>query len=160
MKEMWEAPRILVEEFAANEYVAVCWDVACQTGIKGGNSGTKDEYEYQYNKDGNGGNNNHAMTNAGTGCGHEDNQYIYEAGMNASGDTLYGMKEVNVDGQDDLVCTIWTDENTKYQAGYGSQLVSGLTDGMKIFWTTANSFYTWFHWGYVDFDDPSHPNRS
>lgn len=29
MKRKWEEPRILVQEFIANEYVAVCWGVAC-----------------------------------------------------------------------------------------------------------------------------------
>lgn len=34
MKEMWEKPRILVEEFAPNDYVAVCYELSCQNGGK------------------------------------------------------------------------------------------------------------------------------
>lgn len=29
MERKWETPRVLVQEFELNEYVAVCWGVAC-----------------------------------------------------------------------------------------------------------------------------------
>lgn len=29
MKRRWETPKTIVDEFEANEYVAVCWGVAC-----------------------------------------------------------------------------------------------------------------------------------
>ena len=32
MKMRWEEPRIEVQQFMPNEYVAVCWGVACSTG--------------------------------------------------------------------------------------------------------------------------------
>lgn len=35
MKAMWEIPRIAVEAFAPNDYVAVCWKVGCGAGSKG-----------------------------------------------------------------------------------------------------------------------------
>lgn len=35
MKKVWETPRILVERFSANEYVATCWTLACIQGKNG-----------------------------------------------------------------------------------------------------------------------------
>lgn len=32
MKEKWKEPRIQVQEFMPNEYVAACWTVACIVG--------------------------------------------------------------------------------------------------------------------------------
>ncbi|MGN0990273.1 MAG: hypothetical protein ACI4O4_02335 [Candidatus Ventricola sp.] len=32
MKAMWETPRVAVETFAPNEYVSVCYELACTTG--------------------------------------------------------------------------------------------------------------------------------
>ena len=29
MERKWETPRVLVQEFEPNEYVTVCWGVAC-----------------------------------------------------------------------------------------------------------------------------------
>ena len=29
MLEKWETPRVTIQEFEPNEYVAVCWGVAC-----------------------------------------------------------------------------------------------------------------------------------
>ncbi len=31
MKKYWEQPRVMVQVFEPNEYVAVCWGVACAT---------------------------------------------------------------------------------------------------------------------------------
>ncbi|MGN0776388.1 MAG: hypothetical protein ACI4MM_06880 [Candidatus Ventricola sp.] len=155
MKEMWETPRIAVEEFAANEYVAACWDVACTTGSEGGNAGKHDEHASV--DDGRGNNNNHGKLDAGTGCGWASNQYIYDAFTDDNGVIWYGMNEVNVAGQDDLACTIYNDSN---YSGTGSQFVSGLTNGQTIYWTTSNSRYTWFHYGIVNFFNSLHPNRS
>ena len=33
MKKMWNTPRTVVQSFEPNEYVAVCWGVACSTGV-------------------------------------------------------------------------------------------------------------------------------
>lgn len=35
MKTMWETPRVLVQRFEANEYVAACWTLACTQGKYG-----------------------------------------------------------------------------------------------------------------------------
>ena len=35
MKEMWETPRIAVEGFAPNDYVAVCFKLGCEAGKTG-----------------------------------------------------------------------------------------------------------------------------
>ena len=32
MKKMWSEPRIAVQEFVPNEYVAACWEVGCVVG--------------------------------------------------------------------------------------------------------------------------------
>lgn len=32
MRMTWEMPRIMVQEFEANEYVAACWTVGCSVG--------------------------------------------------------------------------------------------------------------------------------
>ncbi len=51
MKKTWQAPRILVQEFEANEYVAACYSLFCKVSGDGhgkvtcGAAGVVDEYE-------------------------------------------------------------------------------------------------------------------
>lgn len=48
MKEMWETPRIAVEKFAANEYVAVCYQLACITRDNNENMPKKQDSDEAY----------------------------------------------------------------------------------------------------------------
>ncbi len=49
MKKTWEAPRVLVQKFIANEYVAACYKIKCTT--PNGNS----SYRYLYDDTNNNG---------------------------------------------------------------------------------------------------------
>ena len=46
MKEMWATPRIAVEGFVPNDYVAVCYELACSTGNKNRVMPKKADNEY------------------------------------------------------------------------------------------------------------------
>ena len=46
MKKRWETPKAVVEKFEPNEYVAVCWTVACEVG--NGNYGGYDTNNWYY----------------------------------------------------------------------------------------------------------------
>ena len=51
MKKTWQAPRILVQEFEANEYVAACYDLFCAISGDGygGYKGVANFYQDKYN---------------------------------------------------------------------------------------------------------------
>ena len=56
MKKTWQAPRILVQEFETNEYVAACYSLYCKIsgdgkgGVICGDAGKIDEYIIKYTK--------------------------------------------------------------------------------------------------------------
>lgn len=66
MERKWETPRVLVREFEPNEYVAVCWGVACDVSWA-------NDYEQRYGF-WDGGNVSHASGH----CGNSSNQVIYD----------------------------------------------------------------------------------
>ena len=131
----WEAPRTVVQEFEANEYVAACWYIACDYG----EAGITDPYS-------------HLLHNAyanGTGCGHADNQLIYEVS-----DGVFRIREEDGYGEDyDLQMT----RNENY---YGlSNTLSNVSLGETIYWTTtASDGRKWYHKGTVE--SASNVNRS
>lgn len=151
MKQTWVTPRVNIQNFEANEYVAACWDAACGTGILGENMryGHPDEHIIMGNPDST--NNNHGKAVSGTGCGWAVNQYITGIGSGP-----FTMKEVNISGQNDLECRLYTD--TTYTTPI--QSLSNLQEGQTIYWTTSNTEYTWYHYGTVNLQNTTHPNRS
>ena len=140
MKKRWGTPRAVVEEFEANEYVAVCWGVECDVNWA-------NEYEKQH-----GGDYWKGVTHDEAHCGNSSNQVIRTDD--------YGnpkrMVETGTDGLGTLGCTIYYDP-------YYNQVrdVSTVKIGDTIYWTTsAADGRTWNHMGKVFGTAEGHPNRS
>ena len=153
MKEMWERPRILVEEFAPNDYVAACWGVGCdhssandweQTHVFGTNNEiTKSWQTSWYDKE---------VSHSGDHCGNSGNQVIYDDDNDGTADR---MVEVGTDGLGTLGCTIWTDENYNEKRDIWTVSI-----GDTIYWTTQSGDKVWHHIGKVFATVFGHPNRS
>ena len=141
MKLEWKNPSIQVQEFEPNEYVAVCWGVACDVSWA-------NDYEQRYGF-WDGGNVSHASDH----CGNSSNQVIYDRNNDGVGEA---MVETGTDGLGTLNCTIYWDAN------YTSQRdVSTVKVGNTIYWTTsADDGRTWNHMGKVFATAEGHPNRS
>lgn len=132
-------PRMTGETFAANEYIAACWGVACQTGWA-------NHYE-QWQGDFDDG-----VTHDVEHCGNSSNQVIKVDENN----NPIKMIETGTDGLGDLTCTIFTNE--RYDT---VRDVSTVEVGNIIFWTTtASDGRTWNHKGTVFATAEGHPNRS
>lgn len=136
MKKTWEAPRIEVQEFEANEYVAACWGVACE--LKGWHeiNGSRQEHRPD-------------------ACGNPDNQYVVS---NAAGIPA-AMKELHHtvvgDMTFELNCTRYTDESYTVTKDY-----SDVAPDTTMYWTTRYLGVTYYHKGKVNLTDMKHPNRS
>lgn len=132
-------PRMTGETFAANEYIAACWGVACQTGW------ANDYERWQGDFD-------DGVTHDAAHCGNSSNQVIKVDKNN----NPIKMIETGTDGLGDLTCTIFTDE--RYDT---VRDVSTVEVGNIIFWTTtASDGRTWNHMGTVFATAEGHPNRS
>ena len=142
-------PRMTGETFASNEYISVCWAIACDWGILGKETGVNNTAlpPWLYERS----DATHTLRSDGSGCGHEDNQYITE---NENGS--FSIMEINTQGLGDL--------NTKLtKSSYYRPLSSSITDvkpGDMIYWTTSSGNRTWYHSGRVSTADYGHPNRS
>lgn len=140
MLEKWETPKVTIQEFEPNEYVAACWGVECDTGW--GNW-----YEIKTGDFSNG------VSHDGAHCGNSSNQVIFDDNGDGIGDR---MVETGTDGLGDLVCTIYT--NDTYST---VRDVSSVKIGDEIYWTTtASDGRTWNHKGTVFGTAEGHPNRS
>ena len=143
MKKQWTSPRILVQAFEANEYVAVCWKVGCKndttfsnrhSNAPFGNLWSKGEgpYDDVFNHNGD--------------CRIADNNYF-----NANGTNITFVEE-NTSAQPGLTGGFdhWEDVNS-----------NGIVDTDDvIYWYTDNGYRRWNHWGYVETVDQGHINRS
>ena len=154
MKAMWETPRIAVEAFSANEYVAACWGVGCNTDqaneweknhIFGTNKEiTNDRWQTSwYEKE---------VSHRDEHCGNSGNQVIFDYDNDGIADA---MQEVGTDGLDDLDCTIWTDNTFSTERD-----ISTVHIGDIIYWTTSAGDKIWHHIGEVFATVLGHPNRS
>ena len=149
MKKMWEEPSIQVQEFMPNEYVAACWAIACTYGIQGGEAGinnTNLPFWLHERTDA-----THTLRSDGTGCGHEDNQFITE---NANGS--FSVMEINTQGLGNLNTRLT--KNSNY-SGLSSS-IGDVDPGDTIYWTTSSGNRTWYHMGTISTADYGHPNRS
>lgn len=141
MKKIWETPRTMVQGFEPNEYVAVCWGVACDVSWA-------NNYEKSH-----GGDYWNGVTHDGAHCGNSSNQVIFDDNGDGVGDRMI---ETGTDGLGDLTCNIFWDENFKIP-----RAVSSVNIGNTIYWTTtASDGRTWNHKGTVFETAEGHPNRS
>lgn len=163
MNAVWETPRIAVEKFAPNDYVAVCYSLSCQVGSKGftptingqeypvywteqqamntWDPGNRTEKKYSgttqgdHNTTGKAGTCNDPASNYVTID--ENNNYSFYEENNEQG-TLQGQITHVVDVNDD-----------------------GVWGAGDIFaWVTYNATNYWRHWAEAIASDASHPNRS
>ncbi len=140
MKKTWAFPLVCVQQFEANEYVAACWGVGCNTAEA--NRIEKNLGIYQPG----------VLDHSSDHCGLSGNQVIYDDNNDGTADR---MVEVGTDGLGTLNCTIYTDSS------YSTPMdVSSVSAGQTIYWTTSAGNKTWHHVGTVFNTVPGHPNRS
>lgn len=145
MKMTWTEPRIEVQKFIPNEYVAVCWGVACS--VDAANDVEKNwmlnKWESNYVN---------GQTHSSDHCGTLTNQWVIDDNNDG---TVDRMIETGTAGLGNLTCTLYTDDSYDQKASF-----SGVTIGSYIYWTTSSGNRTWHHQGNVIGTDSSHPNRS
>lgn len=151
MSKTWETPKVLVEEFEENEYVAACYSVVCNVNaandvekkwmISTGpwwNSSKISNYDA-------------GQTHSATACGSPGNYYIIDNNNDGKFDSMIE----NSSDLGRLPCTIYTNDSYKIPASW-----SGINSGQIVYWTTSSGDRTWHHQGIVGTKDASHPNRS
>lgn len=154
MKKRWVEPRVQVEEFMPNEYVAVCWGVQCSIDPANAYEETVPAY-----CDGQGKHRPHQSNNYHVGqthrteyCGTLGHQWLVDSDGNNVPENMY---EISTDGLGNLACTLYTD------GSYSNVLdISAVRAGDYIYWTTSSGNRTWHHQGRVTGTTPGHPNRS
>lgn len=140
MLEKWETPRVTIQEFEPNEYVAACWGVKCY--INDANAFEK-WHGYWSNGD---------VSHTIDHCGNSSNQVIYDDDEDGTADR---MVETGTDGLGKLSCTIYTNANYTTE-----RAVSSVNVNDYIYWTTSSGDRTWHHQGKVFATADGHPNRS
>ena len=146
MKLEWKNPSIQVQEFEPNEYVAVCWSVACIVGNGNyGSYGNRDKWEHW---------------NYGAPYGSQCNDHTGSCSI-ASNNQF----NVDVNGNVSFYAENSSDQGS-LNGGYTSYIDNNhnntIDDGDTIFWYTlsGNSDRRWNHYGRVTNPTPDHPNRS
>ena len=147
MKKQWTSPRILVQKFEANEYVAACYMLACHRGpnddCSEGDFWNGREYGPSVS---------HSPLGTPGTCGDASaNRVITDDGGLASSVGEFNKDEGWLSGGIDYIVQ---------KDGNGT-----LDPGDVVFWHTEQKlgiipFKRWNHWGYVQQQDPSHPNHS
>lgn len=133
MKEKWMAPRTVIEEFTPNEYIAVCWGVACNT-IYANN------YEKRIHNEG--------QTHSPNYCGLQSHQYLEDWNNDGIPES---MVEKDTDGQGTLTCKIYTDGSYSNIKDF-----STVKRGETLYWTTsASDGRVWHHQGVVASENAS-----
>lgn len=133
-------PRMTGETFASNEYISVCWGVACDVSWA-------NDYEMRH-----GGDYWHGVTHDNAHCGNSSNQVIR---VDENNDPIR-MVETGTDGLGTLDCTIyWNDAYNQIRD------IDTVNIGDMIYWTTSSEDgRTWNHRGWVTATAEGHPNRS
>lgn len=145
MKEKWEEPRILVQQFVPNEYVAACFLLACQRGP------SNNLAEGEHWNSGERGNVSHSAAGTPNTCADSSaNRVITDDGGLFQSVGEFNGEQGWLNGGLDAI--IQKDGNNTIDVGD------------VIFWHTNASGWgdnrKWNHWGVVQAEDPSHPNHS
>ena len=151
MKRRWETPKVMVEEFEANEYVAACYSVVCNVDAANEVEKKCIIEERPWWAGGNLSNYDAGQTHSATACGAPGNYYV----VDNNGDNKFdSMVEISSDlGR--LNCAIYTGADYGTAANWSS-----ISSGQTIYWTTTSGDRTWHHQGVVGTVDATHPNRS
>ena len=150
MLEKWETPRVTIQEFEPNEYVAACYNIKCN--VDAANAFEKSDRgwyfvdgEWQLTS-----NYNAGQTHASDRCGSYGSYYVVDSNNDGK---FESMIEISPDlGR--LNCTLTNSDYT----GLGSW--DGISSGDLVYWTTTSGNRTWHHQGTVGAKNPNHPNRS
>ena len=146
MKMRWEEPRIEVQKFMPNEYVAACFQLACHRGSEG-NSYSNSMWGGPERGDV-----SHSTIGTPATCGDASANRV----ITSEGGVFQNVGEFN--GQQGWLNGVLTHIEDN---GDG---VTGPDD--LVFWYTESgsrwngSYRRWNHWGYIEQEDPNHPNHS
>lgn len=146
MKKKWEEPKILVQEFVANEYVAACYYLACERG-----SNVKVPDVSNWGKEEFGSNITHAPLGTAHTCADASaNRVVTDDGNLIASANVgeYNGEQRWLNG----TITKWVDNGTKGQVDVGD----------VVYWYTLSSDEKrrWNHYGTVRATSSSHPNHS
>lgn len=143
MKKNWEMPKTVVQRFEPNEYVAACYQLACRRGSEGNLYG-----KWYWDGDGERGNVSHSVIGTPDTCGDASANRV----ITDDGGVFQSVGEFN--GQQG-----WLNGEMTYLMDPDE---NGIDPGDTIFWYTVSSDgkRRWNHWGYVEQEDPDHPNHS
>ncbi len=146
MERKWETPKVLVQEFESNEYVAACYNIKCSV-----DAANNVERGWPLWVNGRWTNNYAAgQTHAADRCGAYGSYYVIDDNDDGSFDRMI---EISPDlGR--LSCTLM---DSTYST---TQSWSSISEGDYIYWTTTADGRTWHHQGSVAYQDTTHPNRS
>ena len=140
MKEAWETPRIVVQDFEANEYIAACWKVGCLNDTTQLLDISNAPYGYRW----------------GVAEGPKDPLFSHNGPCRVPRNTYFKADgssitfEFENDGTVDGGFDFWGDVN-----------LNGVVDaGDVIYWHTSNQERTWCHWGVALPTDKANANRS
>lgn len=135
-------PMMENERFAPNEYIAVCWQIACAVGAQGEENQANREPRPFPNIPGV----THSHNSDGTGCGWAHSQFIRE-----NVDGSFSVVELGDNDLDASLGRSWSNL---------SSTISDVKQGETIYWTTTLGDRTWHHYGTVGQVDPNRPNHS
>lgn len=145
MKKVWNEPSVQIQEFVPNEYVSLCWTVACQVG-----EGNYGEYSWAY---WNGIKPNpfdqpSSHDHTGSCSIAKNNQFR----VDNNGNVYFYAENSSDQGLLSGVYTTFIDKDSDNQ----------ISNGDIIFWYTKNKNdgRIWDHYGVVTNPTPNHPNRS
>lgn len=147
MKKMWAEPKIAVQEFVPNEYVAACWQVGCIVGYGNyGGYGWKNDWAMWGGTPPQGGEASH--DHRGSCSIASNNQFNVDADGNVSFFAENSSDQGSLNGG-----------YTGYSDNNGN---NSIDNGDLIFWYTldADGDRRWNHYGTVMNISADHPNRS
>ena len=141
-KKMWKRPEFRIQQFSANEYIAVCWGVSCNTDVA--NSWEK-QHGYL------------ASNHRASQCGDVNHQYLVDLDGDNRAD-----KMIEIDTSfGDLDCTFYSDYSFNNKIDISDL---NLQNGAPIYWTTTGKILgipvTFHHQGNISGYDEKHENRS
>ena len=150
MKTMWETPVTRVEQFVANECIAVCWSLACSVDTKDDGVNASDAIPQYENVWVNGQwVTQESNTHSFHACGNSNSQHISDNHGTVT------VREWSVAQNTWLDCTL-TDSNWNPVTSDFTMVNKGDT----VYWTTqhATDGRIWHHWGIAG-ANPDAPNQ-
>lgn len=153
-RKTWVKPMTLVQKFEANEAVAACWSVGCNTEAANNYEKSIGKYEIWY-----AGIHMGDVRHDAEDCGNSSNQFITDVAGDGIAPIMYETSE----GQN-LPCKFYTDGTYTTEVGSDFEVSPGQT----VYWTTSGTFkwglykvdVDWHHQGRVEESYPGHPLRS